>query len=49
MDPETVQIDFEWARNFEQPHGGFNFSDSRLILQESGLVCALGKFAFELS
>jgi hypothetical protein len=31
MEPETVQIDFEWARNLEHPHGGFNFCESCLI------------------
>jgi len=49
MDPETVQIDFEWARNLERLHGGFNFSDSRLILEEAGPVCAPSEFAFEIS
>jgi hypothetical protein len=49
MDPETVEIGFEWARNLEQPHGRLNFGNSCLILHESGLVCALGKVAFELS
>jgi hypothetical protein len=24
MSPESLQIDFEWACNFEQPHGRFN-------------------------
>jgi hypothetical protein len=36
MDPETVQIDFEWARNLEHPHGGFNFCESYLILAKPG-------------
>ena len=40
MDPETVQIDFERACNLEQSHGRFNFGDSCLILDESGLILA---------
>src|SRR6266567_3976383 len=31
MDPESVQVDFEWACNLEQPNGGFNFGESCLI------------------
>ena len=34
MDPESLQIDFEWACDLEQPHGRFNFGDSCLILDE---------------
>ena len=49
MDPETVQIDLKWARNIEQPHGGFNFGDSYPILTESGPVCGLSDFALEVS
>ena len=49
MDPESLQIDLEWACNLEQPHGRFNFGDSCLILGKSGLVCALSEFAFEIS
>ena len=49
MDPESLQIDFEWACNLEQPHGRFNFRDSCLILDQSGSVRALRKFAFEIS
>ena len=49
MDPETVQIDFEWACNLEQPHGRFKFGDSCLILDESASVCALSEFAFDVS
>src|SRR5215472_4412542 len=49
MDPETVQIDFEWARNLEHPHGGFNFCESRLILAKPGPVGAVSEFAFKIS
>src|SRR6266511_2327192 len=49
MDSESLQIDFEWACNLEQPHGRFNFGDSCLILDESASVCALRAFAFDVS
>jgi hypothetical protein len=49
MNPETVQIDFEWARNLEHPHGGFNFCESRLILAKPGPVGAMSEFAFKVS
>jgi hypothetical protein len=49
MDPESVQVDFEWACNLEQPNGGFNFGESYLIFVQSGRVCALIEFAFEVS
>jgi hypothetical protein len=49
MDSESLQIDFEWACNLEQPHGRFNFGDSCLILDESASVCALSEFAFDVS
>jgi hypothetical protein len=49
MDPEAVQIGLEGARNLEQPHGGFNFSNSRLMHYEAGPVCALNELAFEIS
>src|SRR5262245_48239108 len=48
-DPETVQIDFEWARNFERPDGGFNFCESCLILAKPGAVGAVSEFAFKIS
>jgi hypothetical protein len=49
MYPQSLQIDFEWARDLEQPHGGVNFSDSCLILDASGPAGALSEFAFEIS
>ena len=49
MDPETVQIDFEWARNLERPHGGFNFCESCLILAKPGPVGTVSEFAFKIS
>jgi hypothetical protein len=49
MDPETVQIDFEWACNLEYPHGGFDFCQSRLILAKPGSVGAVGELAFKIS
>jgi hypothetical protein len=49
MEPETVQIDFEWARNLEHPHGGFNFCESCLILAKPGPVGAVSEFAFKIS
>src|SRR5262249_40645572 len=49
MDPETVQIDFEWARNLEHPHGGFNFCESCLILAKLGSVGAVSEVAFKIS
>src|SRR5262245_56228028 len=49
MNPETVQIDFEWARNFERPDGGFNFCESCLILAKPGSVGAVSEFAFKIS
>jgi hypothetical protein len=49
MDPESLQIDFEWACNLERSHGGFNFGESYLILDDAGPVCALIEFAFEIS
>jgi len=49
MDPESLQIDFEWARNLEQPHGRFNFSDSSLIFNESMPLRAPSEFTFEVS
>jgi hypothetical protein len=49
MDPETVQIDFEWARNLERPHGGFNFRESCLILAKPGPVGTVSEFAFKIS
>src|SRR5262245_4208725 len=48
MNPKTVQIDFEWARNLEHPHGGFNFRESRLILAKPGPVGAVSEFAFKI-
>jgi len=35
MDLESLQIEFEWASNLEQPHGGFNFGELCLILDEA--------------
>src|SRR5262249_31243658 len=49
MDPETVQIDFEWARNLEHPYGGFNFCESCLILAKPGPVGTVSEFAFKIS
>ena len=49
MDSESLQIDFEWACNFERPHGSFNFGDSRLIRGHLGSVRALNKLDFEIS
>src|SRR6516165_3033185 len=49
MNPKTVQIDFEWARNLEHPHGGFNFCKSCLILAQPGPVGAVSEFAFKIS
>jgi hypothetical protein len=49
MDPEALQIDFEWACNVQRPHGRFNFGDPRLIRDQSGSVRALNKLAFEIS
>ena len=49
MNPKTVQIDFEWARNLEHPHGGFNFCESCLILAKPGPVGAVSEFAFKIS
>ena len=49
MDSESLQIDFEWACNLEQPYGRFYFGDSCLILDESASVCALSQFAFNVS
>lgn len=49
MDPESVQVDFEWACNLEKPHGGFNFGESCLILAKTAPVGALGEFAFKVS
>ena len=49
MNPETVQIDFEWARNFERPDGGFNFCESCLILAKPRSVGAVSEFAFKIS
>jgi hypothetical protein len=49
MDPESLQIDFEWACNLEQSHGSFNFGDSCLILGEPASVCTLSEFTFEVS
>ncbi len=49
MDPETVQIDFEWARNLEHPRGGVNFCESCLILAKPGPVGAVSEFAFKIS
>jgi hypothetical protein len=49
MDRETVQFDFEWARNLEQPYGGFNFGESCLTLAKTAPVGALGEFAFKVS
>jgi hypothetical protein len=43
MNPETVQIDFGWARNLEHPHGGFNFFESCLILVKPGSVGAVSE------
>src|SRR5262249_58034317 len=48
MDPETVQIHFEWARNLEHPHGGFNSCESCLILAKPGPVGAVSVFAFKI-
>ena len=49
MDPETVQIHFERARNLEHPHGGFNFCESCLILAKPGPAAAVSEFAFKIS
>lgn len=49
MEPEQLQIDYEWACNLEQTYGRFNFGDACLILDESGLVCAAIEFGFEVS
>ena len=49
MDPQSLQIDFEWACNLERPHRRVNFGDSRLIRDQSGSVRALNKLAFEIS
>src|SRR5262249_14290066 len=49
MDPETVQIDFEWARNLERPHSRFNFCESCLILAKPGPLGAVSEFAFKIS
>lgn len=49
MDRETAQIDFEWARNLEQPYGGFNFGDSCLTFDDSGFVGTLSNFTFKVS
>jgi hypothetical protein len=49
MESEELQIDYVWARNLEQTYGRFNFADSRLKLDESGLVCAAIEFALEVS
>jgi hypothetical protein len=49
MDSESLQVDFEWACNLEQPHSRFNFDDSCLILDESASVYALSEFAFDVS
>jgi hypothetical protein len=49
VDPESLQIDLEWACNLEQSHGRFNFDDSFLIVDQSGSICALSEFTFELS
>ena len=49
MNPKTVQIDFEWPRNLERPHGGFNFCESRLILAKPGPAGAVSEFAFKIS
>ena len=49
MNPETVQIDFEGARDLEHPHGGFNFCESCLILAKPGSVGAVSEFAFKIS
>jgi hypothetical protein len=49
MDHETVQFDFEWARNLEQPYDGFDFGDSRLTFDDSGSVGTLSNFALKVS
>ena len=49
MDPETVQIHFERARNLEHPHGRFNFCESCLILAKPGPAAAVSEFAFKIS
>ena len=49
MNPESLQIDFEWACNLERSYGGVNFGELCLVLDESGSVCALSEFAFEIS
>src|SRR5262249_48050066 len=49
MNPKTVQIDFEWARNPEHLHGGFNLCESCLILAKPGSVGAVSEFAFKIS
>lgn len=48
MDLESLQIEFEWASNLEQPHGGFNFGELCLILDEAAPAGALSEFAFEV-
>ena len=49
MDPETVQINFERARNLEHPHGRFNFCQPCLILAKPTLVGGMSQFAFKIS
>src|SRR5215204_210585 len=46
---ESMQIDFECTRNPEHTHIRFNFFNSLLILIQSGCVCALCKFSFQIS
>src|SRR5262245_42061827 len=48
MNPETLQIQFEWARNLEHPHGGFNYCESGLIIAKPGPVGAVSEFAFKI-
>ena len=48
VDPESLQIDFEGARNLERPHNRFNFGDASLIFNESKPLRALSEFAFEV-
>jgi hypothetical protein len=49
MDHETVQIDFERARNLERLHRRIDIGNSRLILADLRLVGAPSKLAFKAS
>jgi hypothetical protein len=49
MDSESLQIDLERARDLERPHGGFDFSQSRLIFNQLRLLYGGRELAFEMS